>query len=1097
MLQKIRDLVAHSIALVTVAALALTLGLATAPVAVADDGAETALTGRVVDTAGDPIVGVQVTAYTRDSAFSSWRAFTSTTTDAEGVYELTPLPVGETLRIGFTHDDFQPTFFGGSDIVESAADVLTAAGPTALETVTLTPGARITGRVVDGTGTPVVGASVTTYAWNGSGWQDISTVDVDDAGVFTIKNLVLDGRYRLEVVGPWDSSFLPADLGGSWGSDDADAIVTGQPATSVGDVLLSRASTISGRVTTDGTTGLPGVGVTAYTRTDNGDLVWTESASTEADGSFIIERLTPGTPYILQLTPEDDAYAAVYFRDTTDEYAAEPVIPDVGGAQIGTVTLRKQPRLTGTVTDEADSLVDGARVRLYAQRDNHGVLDWQQVATTTTNGQGSYTLTAPTVDGTYRLGVDGIGELAPAFHGGPTLAQATDIVVVPGPNEIPPVRLPAGAILVGSVTGDAGVDGVEVALYAHDAGLANWVVVAREQTDDDGTFRFDGIAAGTSYRLRYSDARYPTLYSGGATTLDDAEQITAAPGLQTLAPQPLTPAVVIPASLTGVVTDDAGNPIEFAEVYAYTLVMGEWTVTHDAVTDDTGRFTIGGLTPGEYRLQLRAGGDYATIFSGPSATVDDATGYVVSTGATDIGTVTAPPAASISGTVTTDGTTGHAQAFVVAYTKTSGGEWKPVGEASTEPDGTFTLPGLLDGTSYVLAISSEDDDQPVYYPRARTPDAATSVVATTAGTQLPPMSLQKESTFTGRVLAPSGEGLAGVTVLATPVAGGTALTTVTGTDGRFTLGGLTAGSTYTLRFTGDPAVYVPVYFPDAADASSATPVTAAVGNIELSTVTLAKVPVGTTEPTETPTTVPPTTAPPTTKPPVTTAPPTTKPPTTTPPVTKPPTTTPPTTAPPTTPPTKVTLTRPTWSRSTQTYGSATVASVTTTVTGLTSGTVTFKRGGTTLGKASIKNGRATLRLSRTAKVGSYAVTAHVSATSTTLAASSATSSTFKVVKAKLKSTAKISAKSFKKNTRPKVTVTLGRLNTGAYATGRVKVYVGTKVVTTVTLKASHKGKITLTLPKRYATSIKVKAVLMGSSTVASSTSKAVTVKTRH
>lgn len=126
MLQEIRDFVVRSIALVAVSALALTLGLVAAPSAVADNSAEAALTGRVVDD----------------------------------------------------------------------------------------------------TGTPVVGASVTTYVWNGAGWQDVSTVDVDDAGIFTVTNLVLDGRYRLEIVGPWDSPFLPANLGGAWGSDDADAIVT-------------------------------------------------------------------------------------------------------------------------------------------------------------------------------------------------------------------------------------------------------------------------------------------------------------------------------------------------------------------------------------------------------------------------------------------------------------------------------------------------------------------------------------------------------------------------------------------------------------------------------------------------------------------------------------------------------------------------------------------------------------------------------------------------------------------------------------------------------------------------------------------------------
>ncbi|QIK82326.1 carboxypeptidase-like regulatory domain-containing protein [Sanguibacter sp. HDW7] len=521
------------------------------------------VTGTLVDSAGDPLVGAVVIGYVYDERYEYWGGASYTTTDDAGRYEVTHLPVGKNVRIGYTHKDYQQTFHGGTDDVESAIDVPMTADPVDLGTTTPLPAARISGRVVDESGNPVDAGDVRTSRWNGETWVFTSYTDLDGTGTFTIGTLTPGSRYRLEISGAWNAGLLPTHLGGTDDDPLDDAIVATAPSTELGDIVLRRAATISGRVTTDGTTGIEGGRVDAYIRGDDGHLSWKQSTTNGADGLFTIGNLTPGASYILQFTPGDETYAPVYFRNATDGDSAEPVVATADGTQIGTVTLKRAPRPTPTVT--------------------------------------------------------------------------------------------------------------------------------------------------------------------------------------------------------------------------------------------------------------------------------------------------------------------------------------PTPTATPKPTPPTTPPG----------------------------------------------------------------------------------------------------------------------------------------------------------------------------------------------------------------PTAVTLTRPAWSRTTQTYGSTKVGSVTTTVTGLTSGTVTFKRGGTVLGKASIKNGRATLKMSRRAKVGSYAVTAHVNATSTTTAATSAKSRTFKVVKAKLKATAKISGKSFTKNTRPKVTVTLGRLNTGGYATGKVKVYVGKKVVTTVTLKSKHKGKITVTLPKKYATSIKLKAVYMGSSTVASSTSKTVTVKTRR
>ncbi|HWJ84828.1 MAG TPA: hypothetical protein VNR62_05325, partial [Cellulomonas sp.] len=197
-----------------------------------------------------------------------------------------------------------------------------------------------------------------------------------------------------------------------------------------------------------------------------------------------------------------------------------------------------------------------------------------------------------------------------------------------------------------------------------------------------------------------------------------------------------------------------------------------------------------------------------------------------------------------------------------------------------------------------------------------------------------------------------------------------------------------------------------------------------------------------------------------------------------------------------------TLGAPTLSRTSTVYGSAKQVTLTTVVTGATSGKVTFKNGSTVLGTASIgKSGsgyRATVKLAKKLPAGTYAkITASVAATSTSSAAVSPVAKKLTVVKA-TPSSVKVSGKAFAKKTHPKVSVSVGKLSNGTYPVGKVKVYVNGKVVKTVTLKSSAHGKVTVTLPKASAT-IKVKATFVPSDTknVSSKTSSTVKITTKR
>ena len=148
------------------------------------------------------------------------------------------------------------------------------------------------------------------------------------------------------------------------------------------------------------------------------------------------------------------------------------------------------------------------------------------------------------------------------------------------------------------------------------------------------------------------------------------------------------------------------------------------------------------------------------------------------------------------------------------------------------------------------------------------------------------------------------------------------------------------------------------------------------------------------------------------------------------------------------------------------------------------GTVSFTVDGKKLATKTLTKGAASLSITTNYAIGDHSVVVAYSGNSKL--ATQTVTKTVAVVKA---STSKISVagSAFKKNTTPKVTVTVAKLDNGAYATGTVTIYIGETLTKTVTLKASHKGKVTVILPKQSA-AIAVTAVYAGTSTVNTATS---------
>ena len=180
---------------------------------------------------------------------------------------------------------------------------------------------------------------------------------------------------------------------------------------------------------------------------------------------------------------------------------------------------------------------------------------------------------------------------------------------------------------------------------------------------------------------------------------------------------------------------------------------------------------------------------------------------------------------TISGRVTAPGGAGIA-ALTVNASPVGGGT---VGSATTDSSGNYTMDVPVG--SYKITFSPATNSQWVweYYNDVRDYSAAT-ILTVAEGATVANINAQlaQWSQITGKVTAPGGVGIAGVTVSANPIVSGLSFIATTDSSGNYTL--RVHAGTYRIQFT--PAASSPwvwEYYNDTQILSAATPVTVAAG----------------------------------------------------------------------------------------------------------------------------------------------------------------------------------------------------------------------------------------------------------------------------
>ena len=176
------------------------------------------------------------------------------------------------------------------------------------------------------------------------------------------------------------------------------------------------------------------------------------------------------------------------------------------------------------------------------------------------------------------------------------------------------------------------------------------------------------------------------------------------------------------------------------------------------------------------------------------------------------------------------------------------------------------------------------------------------------------------------------------------------------------------------------------------------------------------------------------------------------------------------------------------------YGTATTLSAK--VTPATAvGEMSVKIGSKTY-RATVNAGTATITLPAKVKTAGKQTLAVAFTPTDTTHTTSTTRTTYSVVKAKPVSVT-AAGKAFAKQSKPTISVQVGKLTNGAYPTGKVTVKVGS-YSKTVHLKAAHKGKVKVKLNKKFSKNFAAKASFAPSDSknVAAAKAQTITVKVK-
>ncbi len=421
------------------------------------------MAGRVVDAAGDPVSGAELTLRA-----VSWRMRSpgvQVLSDATGHFHFSDLSSG-LFDLRASRSGFAATVVLGVEIpamsrTEHAVPAVPMPRAVDLGEITLRPGAAIEGRVIDRRGAPIAKAEVKIECSDFFPWSMLRVIRNEPLATGA------DGRFRIEDLTPGSSCRLSIQHAGH---TPAQLPGVQAPTREPLRIELATARVLSGRITGPLDEPVSGAFVQVEPREvrlgSGGRFSPEGGGRTDAEGHFRLENLPAG---LLDLTVSAPGY-----RQKT-AHAVE--VPEAGGPPLE-ISLAKGETLTGTVVDSHGDPVADATIRAIL---NEAWAGNAQPVDGVTNGEGHYHLDGLEA-GTYMANVASPdGEHASA-----------SVTVLPGLNRLD-FTFPGGEVEGRVLDRDgAPISGAAASLQSVDRPGMPYTAT----TATDGTFRLRAVADG-------------------------------------------------------------------------------------------------------------------------------------------------------------------------------------------------------------------------------------------------------------------------------------------------------------------------------------------------------------------------------------------------------------------------------------------------------------------------------------------------------------------------------------------------------------------------------------------------------------------------
>jgi Carboxypeptidase regulatory-like domain len=429
------------------------------------------------------------------------------------------------------------------------------------------------------------------------------------------------------------------------------------------------------------------------------------------------------------------------------------------------------------------------------------------------------------------------------FAVSPALASFSSIAGVVTNTEGQPLERGAISGLVTSATGQPIAKATVTVL---DDGSS----VASSQTEADGTYTVGSLPAG-DYTVKFAVAAPVAGFSpGGGNYLpqyyeekgssQDADSVSVQEGATTTG---IDARLLTGGVIKGQALDQSGTPVHGMEVTVYGAGAEAIQSTY---TDSEGHYTIDQLQSGSYALGAAEPPQHSPpndlpVFYPARGTLAGASAVVVTAGSESEIDMRVRSGGRITGAVSEPSGPGIEHAGVQLLE--AGGQ--QVAEVSTGSDGEYEIDGLESGSYYVRFLppptnplfSSFDGNFLESYFNGEGSLASAEPVTVTIGATTADVdaTLPAGGELTGKVTAAGGEALKNVDVTAYNAEGNQVGSTLSASDGTYTLGGLKTG-VYRVRFAAElgglytsPGDYAPQFNGGAGSLEDATAVAVTVG----------------------------------------------------------------------------------------------------------------------------------------------------------------------------------------------------------------------------------------------------------------------------